>query len=336
MQVTFETNSSDYGNYFRWLFFYNRIVLRLTLLVLLSLWAGASAVNQLGWSTFASFLLQSFFAFFIFTAILVILYFVTVLRFKKQAIRLHFPISLSIEVFSEGISIEGTKSTFFRWFEIKRIRNSPSAIIIQTNIGLFIIPKKYFDDVKYEQDFFYKINSGCRQSSFLNPKPNYLIGLLGILPLIGGINGIIMVVQGLSKYKDTKYVIIGVAGILFTVSIYGFLFYQSTFGTLFNESELQMTRSNLNDLVKKVEFYKLQNNHYPDSLQQVDDDQMTFMYETMHASFGSHKAVLFNYKRIGNKYILFSSGFDGIPHTKDDVYPTIDVSDTSKFGLMKE
>ena len=129
---------------------------------------------------------------------------------------------------------------------------------------------------------------------------------------------------------------IGIAGILFTVLPYGFLIYEATSGTLFNDSELQMTKSNLNDLVKKIEFYKLQNDHYPDSLKQVDDDHMTFMYESMHPSFGSNKAVLFNYKRIGNKYTLFSSGFDGIPHTKDDVYPTIDVSDTSKFGFIKE
>ena len=45
--------------------------------------------------------------------------------------------------------------------------------------------------------------------------------------------------------------------------------------------------------------------------------------------------VNFEYKKIGNKYTLFSVGIDGIPNTADDIYPNIFDSDSSKFGFMK-
>jgi len=43
----------------------------------------------------------------------------------------------------------------------------------------------------------------------------------------------------------------------------------------------------------------------------------------------------YNYKKIGDKYLLFSSGQDGIPNTKDDLFPQVTITDSSKIGLMR-
>jgi len=42
----------------------------------------------------------------------------------------------------------------------------------------------------------------------------------------------------------------------------------------------------------------------------------------------------YNYKKIGDRYLLFSSGQDGIPNTKDDLFPQIKITDSSKIGLI--
>jgi hypothetical protein len=43
----------------------------------------------------------------------------------------------------------------------------------------------------------------------------------------------------------------------------------------------------------------------------------------------------YNYQKIGDKYLLFSSGQDGIPNTKDDLFPQITITDNSKIGLIQ-
>ncbi len=45
--------------------------------------------------------------------------------------------------------------------------------------------------------------------------------------------------------------------------------------------------------------------------------------------------VFYNYEKIGDKYSLFSSGQDGIPNTKDDLFPQVTITDSSKIGLIK-
>jgi len=39
------------------------------------------------------------------------------------------------------------------------------------------------------------------------------------------------------------------------------------------------------------------------------------------------------YQKLGDKYILFSVGIDGIPNTSDEIYPVLSVQDSTKFGV---
>jgi len=163
--------------------------------------------------------------------------------------------------------------------------------------------------------------------SNLAKKPPYLLGLLGIIPLVGALVGFVLILYGLIKYKDKWLVLIGAGGILFTVAIYGSMFY--TMGPdskAFKQGFAKIDSIQLNSLVKEIEFYKIQNGSYPDSLQQLNTkDSFTGISDPL---LSRKKNSTYNYHKIGNKYTLFSSGVDEIPNTADDIYPTIDTTHT--------
>lgn len=87
---------------------------------------------------------------------------------------------------------------------------------------------------------------------------------------------------------------------------------------------------------KNIEFYKIQHGKYPDSLPQLlKDDEFAPIYDRTRASRLGSKLPLFNYEKVGDKYVLFSSGPDGVPNTKDDLHPTLAL-DSSKVGLIRD
>jgi hypothetical protein len=167
-------------------------------------------------------------------------------------------------------------------------------------------------------------------------KPPYLLGLLCLLPLIGALVGIALIFYGIFRYKDKFLIAIGSFGIIFTICIYFFLFQNLKYGSEATKSFAKISQKELNNLVKHVEFYKLQNNKYPDSLEQLEPDG-TFLIQDPLLIRKMDKTIKtdFQYKRIGDKYTLFSVGIDGIPNTADDIYPDIFNADTTKFGLIK-
>jgi hypothetical protein len=166
-------------------------------------------------------------------------------------------------------------------------------------------------------------------------KPPYLLGLLCLIPLIGAFVGFGLLLYGLFKYKDKWLSIIGAGGILFTVLIYSSLFYEMRYASIFKQSFADISQMQLNSLTKNIEFYKLQHGEYPDSLQQLlEDDKLTPITDAIQLNQGREN-LFYNYQRIGEKYLLFSSGQDGIAKTKDDLYPEIAINDSSKLGLIK-
>ena len=175
------------------------------------------------------------------------------------------------------------------------------------------------------------------QTSTVSPKfrPPYLLGLLCLIPLIGGFVGLGLLLYGLLKYKDKRLVIIGAFGILFTVGVYSFLFYYLKHGELSRRGFAEISQMQLNSLVKNIEFYKLQHGQYPDNLQQLlEDDKLAPINDAIQSVQGRENSY-YNYQRSGSKYLLFSSGQDGIPNTKDDLYPQVTIGDSSKIGLVK-
>jgi hypothetical protein len=163
--------------------------------------------------------------------------------------------------------------------------------------------------------------------------PPYLMGLLGLIPLVGFFVGAALLLYGIFQYRNVKLIVIGIACMLFTVLVYYSLYrFSKTEASL--EAYDTFAQRELNALVPHIEFYKMENGVYPDSLQQMLSYSMSIsIYD--HSQLSRHnKAVLFNYKNLGDRYLLFSSGPDGIPNTADDLFPQVN-NTNEKTGWIK-
>lgn len=166
-------------------------------------------------------------------------------------------------------------------------------------------------------------------------KPPYLLGLLCIIPLVGAFVGLGLLLYGLLKYKDKWLSIIGGAGIAWTIIIYSSLFYAGTHASVFKNGFAHLSQMQLNSLVKNIEFYKLEHDQYPDNLKQLlNDDNLAPINDPVQG-LQTKGDSYFNYEKIGDKYLLFSSGQDGVPNTKDDLFPQLAITDSSKIGLIQ-
>lgn len=166
-------------------------------------------------------------------------------------------------------------------------------------------------------------------------KPPYLLGLLCLIPLVGAFVGLGLLLYGLLKYKDKWLSIIGVAGIFWTIIVYSTLFYAGTHASIFKKGFENISQMQLNSLIKNIEFYKLVHGQYPDNLQQLlKDDKLAPIHDAAQGMNIKDNSY-YNYQKTGDKYSLFSSGQDGIPNTKDDLFPQITITDSSKIGLIK-
>jgi hypothetical protein len=162
----------------------------------------------------------------------------------------------------------------------------------------------------------------------------YWWGLLGIIPNFGFVGGVVLLYKGLITYKDKKLILIALGCVSFTPLFwYGILH-----SSLFKDAQVIMAQNMVNSIVPDIEFYKTQNNVYPDSLLQTAAKNKMIIYfdPLLPDSIGSAKQGMLHYKRIRDKYTLFSVGKDGIAGTSDDIYPTITKGDTIKFGFVKK
>ena len=82
----------------------------------------------------------------------------------------------------------------------------------------------------------------------------------------------------------------------------------------------------------------MENNNYPDSLEQITNDNKFFaIYDPfLLRKLDKNIKIMFNYEKLGNKYTLFSVGVDGEPHTSDDIYPTLPDSNGLQYGWIRK
>jgi len=217
--------------------------------------------------------------------------------------------------------------------DIKLIdKNANSIFFILFNKQYIIIPVRFFSSEDEATAYFNEIKVNMHKEN-LSMQQNsgrhlYYWGLLGLFPLVGAFAGLVLIFQGVSRYKDKVLVIIGVADILITICIYSFLYYQVEHG----EGQFKKTNIiNLDVLVKDIENYKLQKGNYPDSLEQLlQIDKFAPINDVFLLRKPESIKTTFNYQKINDKYALFSSGFDKIPNTNDDIYPPFDSGGSSK------
>ncbi len=159
----------------------------------------------------------------------------------------------------------------------------------------------------------------------------YKYGLLGLFPIIGIVPGILLLTRGV-KLRNRTLSLIGIADILLAVFI-SVMAFTNIFGATSKRKEMNeaVIRHYLRLTVQGIEYYRFKKGSYPDNLNQVHSLDKSFpVYEPLY----SFRRILFNYKKVDNKYFLYSSGPDGIPNTKDDIYPDIPNGDIIKIGLI--
>lgn len=168
----------------------------------------------------------------------------------------------------------------------------------------------------------------------------YIIGGASFIPLVGVLFGLVSIIWG---GINRMWVLVGagIAGILFTVVLYGSLFYFGFVqrGGVYDKLRGQQAIPTLNSTVKEIEYYKMQNGHYPRTLKEIAAAGTFVGIDPMKAfRMGDAKNgdIYFYYELTtdGTHYFLRSVGSDGIPFTADDIVPSILDSERRKTGLL--
>ncbi len=159
-------------------------------------------------------------------------------------------------------------------------------------------------------------------------------GYFGLIPLIGFFVGIGLILLGAIKYRNGKLVLIGIAALFPTILIYGsmILYDYSPSG---RNSWTAFNRPNLDQLVINLEFYKKEHKAYPDSLEDLVKEKYVGIYDPVQGFSKSPYGKKYYYRKVGDKYLLFAMGVDGIPFTNDDIFPSNKYFDSTLTGLVR-
>jgi hypothetical protein len=167
-------------------------------------------------------------------------------------------------------------------------------------------------------------------------RPPYLLGLLGLIPIVGAFVGAGLILGGAIAYKSWRLIVVGVLDIaltsIFCVVMVRYVMHNAKDWNWFQEQTgVISARKSLTRTAKKLEFYKFEHGDYPDSLNQLTTDEWSNIIDPMQQGF-----KFFQYQHLGHHYELFSVGRDHIPHTGDDIYPRIPDSGRIRYGWVKE
>lgn len=160
------------------------------------------------------------------------------------------------------------------------------------------------------------------------------------IPLLGVPMGLAAIVVGLATRRPggRRVAWTGAAGIAFSVLLYGGLFYFGFVqrGGVYDHLRARLAQEQLNDLVPRIEFYRLQHGRYPEDLDALRGEGGGLNpVMIMDPSTVSPRA--FFYRRVGDgHYYLRGLGPDGEPFTADDIVPTVAPAGGSRIGLLPD
>lgn len=170
----------------------------------------------------------------------------------------------------------------------------------------------------------------------------YIIGAFSFIPGLGILFGIASVVWGTVTKKEggRTLLIMGASGIGLSVVLYSALFYFAFMqrGGVYDGLRTQLAEGSITTLVQAIEFYKIQNGHYPDSLQTLMKSQpgnaMNNVFDPSEPGFGRQPRYFYYELVDDSHYYLLGVGADGKPFTRDDVLPKLKTGPDSKIGLL--
>ncbi len=337
MEITLQKTASDYKKFISYYCFRRKLYERLFIIVLISAVCNGSERPFTLTSYLTHFIIAALSLTFLFY---LVTYLSSFLRLRKS-VKAYPQLLEKSTVTTTDIGIEiqyESSKTSWLWKEIKVAENFPDYIYITSNVSSLIIPKKYFSSSTEATLFFETIDNQIHQAKGLPKKQDgkhlYYWGFLGFIPNVGLVAGFVLLFKGLFTYKDKKLIGIGIADILFT-AIFWYVFINFvTASSVFDKPHAQMAQSELNSIVKSIEFFHQQQGIYPDSLGQLKaEDEFVFLHDPF---LSPENNSYFHYSKIRDKYTLFSVGIDRLPNTADDIYPTATQGDTINFGFVKQ
>jgi hypothetical protein len=241
-----------------------------------------------------------------------------------------------IKTSESGMEVElDSETVFYNWDLLRKAElGKDFAWILLYSRKLYLIPIVAFRDSAEAKAFIAMFKqqieiSRKRGNSYREVRRFYILGIAGILPNFGLITGSIVFVKGF-KYKNLGLKLIGLGGVLFT-----FVFWVVIFPFIKPELSTSFAQHQLNDLFKEVELYKVQFGAYPDSLPQLLEVNKRINIKDPLQTKDKQNTPYFRYENLGDRYMLFSCGKDGIPHTADDLYPVFSGNTKSSVGWVK-
>lgn len=173
----------------------------------------------------------------------------------------------------------------------------------------------------------------------------YALAFSSFIPLWGVPMGLISIILGWVKRKSGgwKIALIGGLGVLFTIVSYsGSLFLLDLFkkdGRL-NKVTSETAQHNLTELVRSIEFYKLQHGDFPISLDQLEENSDDFIWiiDVTDTDFSGEEPRNYYYEldSSGSFYYLLSIGPDGQMATEDDIFPSISEDELGSLGYRRK
>jgi hypothetical protein len=171
----------------------------------------------------------------------------------------------------------------------------------------------------------------------------FVLAGVSFIPLIGVIPGLVCIVNALIRRVSNSKLLggLGFAGVMVTVLIYGVILPNAFKSGKFSQGFEQHAISAMTSLVRNIEYFKLQNSRYPNSMEEIranlKEGEMLFTYDVSGPMTMGEQQRDFYYEVIndGNNYLLFGVGVDAAPFTADDIYPLIDKEKDKNIGWLR-
>src|SRR5262245_47667872 len=151
----------------------------------------------------------------------------------------------------------------------------------------------------------------------------FVIGIMSFIPGFGVLFGLIAVLWGFltKKVGGWKLALLGGPGIAFTVVLYAALYYVGFVqgGGIYDDLRPKLAEPTITSLVQAIEFYKVQNGRYPESLEalrkSLPESSLPIVFDPTDTT-SSGPTRYYYYELIdADHYYLLGVGADGRPFT---------------------
>jgi hypothetical protein len=168
----------------------------------------------------------------------------------------------------------------------------------------------------------------------------YALALSSFIPIIGIVTGPVSIATGLSKRRagGMKVALIGFAGLVFSLmgGVTDFYVKAKKQAGVFEPQPALLTKKRLNDLARRLETYRENNGIYPESLNliQSQPDTTISILDPMDPRpvHENQRRLAYEPDPSGLSYRLYSAGADGLPGTRDDIFPDLHPEDIDGAG----